>query len=697
MPDDIPLGLAITSSINLHLNLHLHLHYLSSPYGQNNSSSTKRRLPFEDDQTVLPPALSSYGIQCFNERSKSSTNRNKVTGKYELDFPEANKRDNTLRNKLAVHLTNNDSSLEISKSLTHLTNDRMTGITSATSATTAPEVKTPSEIRVKRTRRFGKLLGRARRISETNNHSSSPNVANNLVDNNDTPGDSSRISIRTDVQQQAPSIDRFSPKLNGHLLSREDEEDIMKRVEARRRELQEKELLLKREQEKVAQEILIRETELPALQSPFEDKKPREKDQPRVPLRDIPVNQVDSFRKPKLPKPVSPNLAPNQSPRVRASPIPTNQQNQIPSSNAVPESNVSSIQAGVSASSTIMASDRPQSSRNRRALVINGKQYEKFELLGKGGSSKVYRVKLLSNNCFYALKKVTLDNHEDINGFQGEIALLQKLRSCTRVVKLIDHAVTETSIYLIMEKGDLDLAEVLHNRARHGVAFDVDFVRYHVLEMFKCLREVHDAGVVHSDLKPANFLFVKGMLKLIDFGIANAVPDHTMNIYRENQIGTPNYMAPEAIGETSVRNLWRVGKPSDIWSIGCMLYQFIYGKPPFHGYSGLQKIIAITNPQVKIPFPTHGIGNVAVPHSAIELMQNCLHRNPDDRWTIEQCLKSDFLLPKVVSENFIREIVHQSVNYGYNSRISGDNMTSDSYDSLVNLVLKRLEDLRYCQ
>ena len=85
-------------------------------------------------------------------------------------------------------------------------------------------------------------------------------MANNLVDNNDTPGDSSRISIRTDVQQQAPSIDRFSPKLNGHLLSREDEEDIMKRVEARRRELQEKELLLKREQEKVAQEILIRET-----------------------------------------------------------------------------------------------------------------------------------------------------------------------------------------------------------------------------------------------------------------------------------------------------------------------------------------------------------------------------------------------------------------------------------------------------
>ena len=80
------------------------------------------------------------------------------------------------------------------------------------------------------------------------------------------------------------------------------------------------------------------------------------------------------------------------------------------------------------------------------------------------------------------------------------------------------------------------------------------------------------------------------MLKIIDFGIANAVPDHTINVYRENQIGTPNYMAPEAICEsnyTSAR-IWKVGKPSDIWSIGCILYQFIYGKAPFAGYSGNQ-------------------------------------------------------------------------------------------------------------
>jgi serine/threonine protein kinase len=69
-----------------------------------------------------------------------------------------------------------------------------------------------------------------------------------------------------------------------------------------------------------------------------------------------------------------------------------------------------------------------------------------------------------------------------------------------------------------------------------------------VQQMLRAVHSIHEERIIHGDLKPANFLFVRGQLKLIDFGIAKAIQsDDTTNIYRENQIGTLNYMSPEAI------------------------------------------------------------------------------------------------------------------------------------------------------
>jgi serine/threonine protein kinase len=66
-------------------------------------------------------------------------------------------------------------------------------------------------------------------------------------------------------------------------------------------------------------------------------------------------------------------------------------------------------------------------------------------------------------------------------------------------------------------------------------------------QMLEAVTTIHNARVVHGDLKPANFVFIKGRLKLIDFGIAKTIQSNTTNIVRDDPIGTINYIAPEAL------------------------------------------------------------------------------------------------------------------------------------------------------
>lgn len=84
--------------------------------------------------------------------------------------------------------------------------------------------------------------------------------------------------------------------------------------------------------------------------------------------------------------------------------------------------------------------------------------------------------------------------------------------------------------------------------------------------MLSAVQVVHDEAVVHTDLKPANFVLVKGRLKLIDFGISKAIAGDTTNIGRDQQIGTANYMPPEALNDTGLgqggKRLMKVRFPS---------------------------------------------------------------------------------------------------------------------------------------
>ncbi len=310
-------------------------------------------------------------------------------------------------------------------------------------------------------------------------------------------------------------------------------------------------------------------------------------------------------------------------------------------------------------------------------VVINGKAYRKLDLIGRGGSSRVYHV-MAENFKIFAMKRVNLDEADvaAIAGYKGEIDLLRKLENEDRVIRLFDYEINEDKgfLYVLMEVGETDFNKTLNEKLKcENPSLDVTFNRHYWKEMLQCVNAVHKHGIVHSDLKPANFLLVKGQLKLIDFGIANAIQDNTVNVHRENQIGTPNYMSPESlicqnvsIGPHGEVKDIKLGRPSDVWSLGCILYQMTYGQPPFaHIQQPMQRVMAIPNPKVEIQFPVTGIGGAVVPFGLIKTLRRCLTRDASLRPTIDELLADSdpFLCPVAISPDMLGRVIGNVVSY----------------------------------
>ncbi|KAL9136969.1 MAG: hypothetical protein Q9175_001833 [Cornicularia normoerica] len=331
------------------------------------------------------------------------------------------------------------------------------------------------------------------------------------------------------------------------------------------------------------------------------------------------------------------------------------------------------------------AASASQAKKKRNYISVNGKLFTRMDCIGRGGSSKVYRV-MAENYKVFALKRVTLEDQDElaIRGYKGEIDLLKKLEKVDRVVTLLDWEMNEErhTLSVLMEMGESDLNRVLTLRLNsEDATLDVTFTRYFWKEMLECVQAVHQYDIVHSDLKPANFLLLQGKLKLIDFGISNAIADDTVNVHREQHIGTPNYMSPEALVDSNagsgqpsiVGKVMKLGKPSDVWSLGCILYQMTYGKPPFaHISDQYRKIMAIPNANHIISFPDNGVGGVMVPSCLIRTLRGCLNRNPTQRPTVEQLLTygDPFLYPDAaakdtvpVSQELIARLQHNIIKH----------------------------------
>uniref|UniRef100_A0A1A8MPR5 Dual specificity protein kinase TTK n=3 Tax=Nothobranchius pienaari TaxID=704102 RepID=A0A1A8MPR5_9TELE len=277
---------------------------------------------------------------------------------------------------------------------------------------------------------------------------------------------------------------------------------------------------------------------------------------------------------------------------------------------------------------------------SNECITINGKQFFILKVIGRGGSSKVYQV-LDHKKQLFAVKYVDLEeaDAQTVESYRNEIEHLKHLQQYSdQIIKLYDYELTNGYIYMLMECGNLDLNTWLRNRKSVNPLER----KFYWKNMLEAVQTIHKHGIVHSDLKPANFVIVNASLKLIDFGIANKIQPDVTSIMKDSQVGTLNYMPPEAIKDTSSsqpgKGRSKISPKGDVWSLGCILYCMTYGKTPFQSITNqISKLHAIIDPSHKIEFPN-------IPEKdLLDVLKRCLVRNPRERISIAELLEHPYL------------------------------------------------------
>ena len=271
-----------------------------------------------------------------------------------------------------------------------------------------------------------------------------------------------------------------------------------------------------------------------------------------------------------------------------------------------------------------------------RAKRLN--QYHLTKKLGAGGMGEVYLAEhqLLRRPCAVKLIRPSLSQKPRVLArFELEVRATARL-SHWNTVEVFDFGRTEDgTFYYVMEYlPGLSLQELVD---RHG-PLPPGRIIYLLCQACDALREAHQAGLIHRDLKPPNiFAAYRGarydVAKLLDFGLVKPIKEEASAIVtREGTVtGSPLYMAPEQIMRTHAAD-----RRTDIYAMGAIAYFLLTGRPPFLGSDSMAVMVAHARDPVEPPSRLRS----DVPADLEMVVLRCLEKKPEDRYQDAESLAS---------------------------------------------------------
>ena len=209
---------------------------------------------------------------------------------------------------------------------------------------------------------------------------------------------------------------------------------------------------------------------------------------------------------------------------------------------------------------------------SKTIITINSVKYTIIKELGenKKDDIKIYKAINKINNKYFAIKEISIKNEKEdvINEIQKEAKILSQFNS-ENIVKYYGSQINKNNFYILMEYCDGHDLRTFINKYKEKNEFIEENIIYDLInQICFALKEIHDKNITHRDLKPENiFMNKNNRIKIGDFGVSKQLNSFKTLISTKYGAGTVLYNSPEVI------KFGKYNKKTDIWSLGCIIYE----------------------------------------------------------------------------------------------------------------------------